>query len=399
MRALLAVITVSLLAPAGAGAATVRVGDPYKPRYPGYSVYGSQDFVYYEADPGERNRLLVSYAGDAQSVTVSDPGAVIRAGESCTSLDEHTARCVARPGGQSSNIQHTQAGLGDGDDEVHTSRPTPFPIGGVSAFGGPGDDLLDGGAGKDELDGGGGRDRLLGGDDSDVLRDGDVSGARGVVRPGPDLLDGGEGRDLVIYSQRTRPVTVNLGSDRPAGERGEGDAVIRVEDVVGTGKADRLFGGEGANELRGRRGADLLVGYAGKAPDPAADADSLDGGPGRDRLLGGDGPDSLRGGLGPDALSCGGEDDQVAEPERGELLKADCERVGLIGLRPERGILVRLATYPLTRSATAFEFDLFCPDDPDGEYILCEARGRHRCWGAGGSITANGSTAPGRRYA
>ena len=66
-----------LLVPAAAPAATVtvRAADRFT------------DEVHYVAAPGEANRLLVSYAGDARSVTVSDRVAVITATGSCTSID------------------------------------------------------------------------------------------------------------------------------------------------------------------------------------------------------------------------------------------------------------------------------------------------------------------------
>ncbi|MGE8356213.1 MAG: S8 family serine peptidase, partial [Microvirgula sp.] len=57
----------------------------------------------------------------------------------------------------------------------------------------------------------------------------------------------------------------------------------QIEDVLGSGFDDRIFGSEAANLLRGGRGDDRLYGNDG--------ADTLEGGPGNDRLVGGDGPD------------------------------------------------------------------------------------------------------------
>ena len=345
------------------------------------------DEVHYVAAPGERNRLLVAYAGDARSVVVSDPGATIAASGSCVAIDAHTARCTARPGARVEWLQSTRAELGDLDDELRTTRPGPAPIGGVVADGGSGDDLLDGGAGSDRLDGGGGRDRLLGGDGLDFLTDGDRDGADADGAPAADVLDGGAGVDEVSYRQRTRGVTVSLVDPGPDGAPSEGDLIGAVEDVTGGAGADRLTGDDGDNFLIGHGGRDLLAGLGSRDPDGFGDR--LDGGEGRDRLSGGDGRDMLRGGGGRDSLRCGRHTDVVGDPRGGELLPRDCELVTYaFGVEDEDTLSLEPRPNATTRTSAAFT--MRCPsfEARGGELSPCrglltlrEATGRRRLLG------------------
>jgi hypothetical protein len=373
-RAAGAAAVVALGLPSGAGAATVHVGTAPEARFAPYGSYAESEAVFYVAAPGERNRLLVAYARDALSVTVTDPGAVVEAGESCVSIDAHTARCRARPDpvGTGPHLQHAEADLGDLDDELRTDRPTPYPIGGVAARGGPGDDLLDGGAGPDELDGGGGRDVLLGGAHGDVLSDGDLSGAEGPLGPASDLMDGGPGRDLVAYAQRTAGVDVDIADARPDGEPGEGDVVRAVEDVAGGEGSDRLRGDGRANLILGGGGADLLVGRD-NPPSRLRSNDQLIGGDGDDRLVGGDGADFLEGGPGLDALSCGPGADTVGDPAGGELVEPLCEEVVFFISEDDS---FALDPYPYVRSRRAVALRFECPtyELDDGEFFPCHGR-------------------------
>jgi Ca2+-binding RTX toxin-like protein len=382
MRRCLALAALMVLAPAaGAEAATVRVAAGTPPEFLGYSTYNRDtEIVRYEAGRGEHNRLLVSYAADAESVTVTDPAARIEAGRSCTSIDEHRARCVAPPGSSNSNLQHTIARLRDLDDEVRTFRSTPYPIGGVVAFGGAGDDLLDGGAGPDELHGGGGHDRLLGGTYEDVLTDGDRSGARGRARPDSDFMDGGVDHDLVTYHHRKRRVTIDLAAET-GGERGERDTVRNLENATGGSGPDRLYGTDEGEVLRGLRGADLLLGRDG--------ADELRGSTGRDRLLGGGG-DHLVPGPRRDSISCGRGPDVVHEATVGELLRRRCELAVFSEVFGGRDVgSIELAPYPSRVSRRAAVFSIGCPvlADDYGEMRPCdgtlELRRRGRLLGTG----------------
>ena len=352
------------LVPELAAAATVTVRlDPDKPF--------ASDEVYYLAAPGERNQLLVAYAGDARSITVTDPGAVIAAQGPCVSLDAHSARCTRRPATQDESLHSTRVDLGDGDDEVSTTRPGPGYIGGVIANGGPGNDRLDGGAGADRLDGGGGRDELYGGAEPDVLTDGDRDGAAGDLAPGPDLLDGGPGRDEVRYARRTTAVRVDIGDRAVGGRQDEGDVVRGFEDVTGGAGDDRPVGNDEANDLVGGAGRDVLIARGG---GDRSFSDTLFGGPGADRLSGGDGPDWLRGGPARDRLSCGRGRDVVRRPGRRELLSRACET-----LRFEFGgddpVSAEVPAYPKAVRGGTATFLFACPRlaSVDGR-VACNGR-------------------------
>jgi Ca2+-binding RTX toxin-like protein len=365
------VVALVLLLSGTASAATVTVA-PDPDSAAGY------DEVRYVAGPGERNRVVVGYAADARSVTVSDPGAVIAASGSCRSVDAHTAVCVKRPQSTVEWLQHTRLELGDLDDELRTTRPTPYPIGGVTADGGPGDDRLDGGAGSDRLDGGGGHDVLLGGALDDVLTDGDAD-----ATAGPDVLDGGAGLDTVSYAQRLRPVAVTLGDDLPDGAPAEGDVARGFENATGGAGDDRLAGDDRANALTGGPGADVLLGRDR--------ADILDGGSGQDRLRGAAGDDRLASGRGRDTVTCGSGRDLVDRPAAGEAMGRDCESLRFtLGADGEDSLTV--PAHPRTRRGGRVTFRMSCPalEAFDGEPSACrgtltvrQAAGPKRLLGSG----------------
>jgi len=387
LTSMAAVVALLMLLPVTAGAAVVLVRPDPDSVYPDEGETSpTDDEVYFAAAPGERNRLLVRYAADALSVTVSDPGAVVTAGQSCTAIDAHTVRCVPRAGGLSTFLQSVRTDLGDLDDEVATTRPGPAPIGGVVAEGGPGDDRLDGGAGPDRLDGGGGTDQLLGGAHTDVLTDGDVDGAVGEAAPGADVLDGGSGDDEVSYRRRTAPVAVSIGDTLPDGAEGEGDVVRGFEDISGGAGADRLVGDDRVNTLAGGDGDDVLIARGGDGF-----GDRLDGGPGIDRLSGGDGPDTLSGGTGVDRLSCGRGTDLVNDPQAGELLNRDCQRVRF-SFGADNENFLSFLPHPRRTDRRSATFRLGCPvfELLDGEPSRCngtvtfrEATGKRRVLGRG----------------
>lgn len=389
----LALVVASLLLPANALAATVRVAEPADAgRFPQPFDNPYTDRVLYEAGPGEGNRLVVAYAGDAASVTVSDPGAVIEAGESCESLDAHTARCVPRAGGGNPNLQDTEVVLGDLDDEVRTTRPTPYPIGGVVAFGGSGNDLLEGGAGSDILDGGGGRDRLLGGASSDLLMDGDRSGRRGELKPNRDVLDGGEDEstDMLSYADRTRGVIVDLlgpgtnSGSLGAGEPRERDLIRGFEDVAGGSGPDRIVTAGEEGRLLGNAGNDVLRARGGGAV-------FFEGGAGRDRLKGYDGDDNFVGGEGLDSLACRAGEDRVHAAVPGELLEPGCETVAFRHSNVGGDYGVEFSPHPVARSSAVVKFLIPCwvEDTQDSANpcsataVLREASGRRRLLGRG----------------
>jgi hemolysin type calcium-binding protein len=382
-----AVIAVLLLVPGLARASEVHIAaspDHAAPCCSYGSDYSDNDSVYYVADPGERNRVVLSSGtgtNQFNDLTVHDPGAVIRAGDHCVSIDQHTARCQGE-----SSLSRPQVHLGDEGDEVRISEAGGL-IPNVYADGGPGDDLLVGGPNHDWLVGGGGHDMLFGGGYNDILDDGDATGAPGDAGPGPDLADGGAGRDLVTYQRRTAPVTVDLGSGGPAGEAGEGDQLRDIENAVGGGASDRLAGTAFDNELRGRGGADVLTGRQGK--------DRIYGGSGRDRIDAGDGDDFLDPGDQADDFSCGLGNDVIVSPApaevigRCELMTFDLTRAA--GARPGEGSeSITLPPHPESTSKTALRFLIACPEPvvDDGISFPCagtlkvrEASGRRRLLG------------------
>jgi Ca2+-binding RTX toxin-like protein len=97
---------------------------------------------------------------------------------------------------------------------------------------------------------------------------------------GTDTLVGGSGLDVVDYSERRNPVTVNLtpgASNAPStgnGVPGENDSIKDVEDINGGLGNDTLTGNAGVNTVFGDRGNDLI--------DPGPGNDSVNGGDGND---------------------------------------------------------------------------------------------------------------------
>ncbi|MGE4440458.1 MAG: cadherin-like domain-containing protein [Desulfomicrobium sp.] len=114
---------------------------------------------------------------------------------------------------------------------------------------------------------------------------------------GADTLDGGdhayawhtpwlytqEGGDTVDYGASTAAVDIDLTRETQSGGHAEGDALIGVENVVGSEYNDSIVGDGASN---------LLVGLVGN--------DTLMGGEGNDTLRGGAGADLIDGGLGWD---------------------------------------------------------------------------------------------------
>jgi Ca2+-binding RTX toxin-like protein len=167
----------------------------------------------------------------------------------------------------------------------------------------------------DQIIGSEGRDLILGGNGNDVL----------TALLGNDLLDGGAGSDTLNLDlgrfAAGRPgglpsryllngATIDLESGEAQAlpvqqldlpneqERFYGRVTLQsVENIVGTGLGDTLYGSSGANRLTGGGGHDLLAGRGGN--------DRLSGDGGDDTILGGAGADVLSGGAGIDTVSYG----------------------------------------------------------------------------------------------
>ncbi|MGO1078941.1 calcium-binding protein [Inquilinus sp. CA228] len=143
-------------------------------------------------------------------------------------------------------------------------------------------DVLRGDGGANALWGGAGDDWLRGEGGDDVLKGGS----------GADILEGGEGMDTADYYASAAAVTVDLEHGRGSGGDAAGDALIGIENVVGSNGADTLTGNGAGNLLQGCDGRD-----------------SLHGGDGDDGLYGSGGYDRLAGGAGRDVLTGGADED------------------------------------------------------------------------------------------
>jgi Ca2+-binding RTX toxin-like protein len=283
--------------------------------------------VYYTADAGEVNNLIISLAGN--SYTLSDPGATITAGPGCTAAG-HVAVCPA------AGIIGLTVSAGDGADGILNNTATPSTL-----SGGDGSDSLQGGAGNDILRGNQGVDSHAGGRGDDFI---DSRGDKGdlvscgldhdVVKADPSDVVSGDCEDVDRGSEPPRPASGHSPTATDLlgpSETGNLDPGACLKDRLGspendaldgTGFGDSLFGVQGNDVLRGLAGDDCLFGgigsdrlYGGKGDDHLFGDDSaaqgvggkdeLFGNSGNDVLVGGAGPDRLRGGRGNDRLSGG----------------------------------------------------------------------------------------------
>jgi hypothetical protein len=239
MRVILIAIIAAAALPAGASAATVLVkpipaGEPEIPA--GYAA------MYYDAEPGEANRLFVRTAPG--TITFHDQGAPVQAGEGCTQRGGHTAVC-RRP--TEFKLAFAAAHLGDRGDRITGDDNVS-----LHAFGQAGDD---------------------------VMRDGDPSHGYGY-----DRFDGGRGTDLVSYRGRTKGLGIDLKLGY-GGSKNEEDDLDRFEDAVGGAGSDAILGTAGANHLIGGGGVDLIRSRDGN--------DRVEGGSGEDYLSCGGGTDRV----------------------------------------------------------------------------------------------------------
>lgn len=110
----------------------------------------------------------------------------------------------------------------------------------------PGEDWIDAGHGNDWLNGSG----------------------------GADSLNGGSGYDIVSYHWSGASIDVDLERAVQSFGDAHGDRLIGIEELAGSGHADRIRGDWASNSLKGNDGDDLLNGAGG--------ADVLTGGGGND---------------------------------------------------------------------------------------------------------------------
>ena len=172
----------------------------------------------------------------------------------------------------------TTNSLWDSDADWSVSSPTCTITGSGTINGTPGNDVICGGPNSDTIDGRGGNDVVLGGGGNDTL----------VGDAGRDTLNGGPGTDTASFDGSTAPVEASLvtGFARRIGTP-EGAALVGIENVTGSDRADTLTGSAGANTLVGGSGADELLGGAGGDRLNARDGikDTVNGGGGSDRCV------------------------------------------------------------------------------------------------------------------
>ncbi len=257
----------------------------------------------YDASPGEANRLTITAPpGTPGDIELRDPAAAVAPGPGCERIDDHGVMCSPRrligpTGPAPAGFAHITGRLGDGADEARLEGGVSAELRGEAGNdvlrGSSGADVIDGGRGRDTLDGGAGRDRFV--EDDENAR---------------DDIDGGVGGDRVDYTNRRRPVSVDLGRGRGA----DRDRLRRVEEVAGGLGADRILGSRGLNTLIGGGGRDLLSGGGGR---DVLDVRELGGAPQADRAR------------------CGPGSDVVNYVAASDRLGRDCERALLQGEQPD----------------------------------------------------------------
>ncbi|WP_281379131.1 S8 family serine peptidase [Chthonobacter rhizosphaerae] len=170
-------------------------------------------------------------------------------GDNLVGGDGHDTADYTRSG--AGVVVNLSSGLGSGGDAAGDV------LSGIEAIVGSGrNDALTGDANANVLTGGAGNDTLAG-----------LAGA--------DRLDGGKGIDTADYTATSVGVTVDLAAGTGSGGDAAGDILVGIENVTGSGHADRLVGSALANVLVGGAGDDILAGRGGA-----------------DRLFGGDGIDT-----------------------------------------------------------------------------------------------------------
>ena len=189
------------------------------------------------------------------------------------------------------------------------------------ATGGGGNDLIYGMGGNDRLSGGDGNDKLFGGSGNDVMTAGngtdemygesgnDTFKFVGGTANGTDWAQGDAGTDTADFSAVTNKMWIDLTFSNveawtynTVGGGTSAMSYLRgIENIIGTGQSDQIYGDGNGNGISGGNGDDFIVGRGGN--------DVLSGDAGYDRLFGDDGNDTLSGGLGVDELYGGNNDD------------------------------------------------------------------------------------------
>ena len=336
-----------LVAPAGADAATVSVGQS-----------GGVSYLLLNDNAGEPNNLVIDDDPiDPSIYTLTDSSSSLSAGAGCAGGGAAVS-CQAAPGfplvqmdlnlgaGDDSLVANTRilsgrppsythaVKAGDGADTITINAGT---WGSVDA--GPGDDQVDASSSSEGvlINGDAGDDTLIGSDFADTISDLILESGSG-----DDTITGLGGADVVHGGPNNDTIDLGAGDDAGRGNGGAdlilgaaGDDVIYggwdspgltgdlADELHGGGGNDRLQGYDGADTLFGEDGDDFLItglyfgtfdGIGGSNPRYAwaGTTDAADGGPGNDDLLGDDGDDQLSGSDGNDRFAGGKENDHLA---------------------------------------------------------------------------------------
>ena len=216
-------------------------------------------------------QLVTGPSHGVLSIDVSSGIFTFAADAAYLGMDAFTVQVTSTLGGVTSSETVTVGiEIGDGTPQIASGT-----AGHDALNGGGGNDVFDGLEGDDVLSGGAGDDSLTGGAGNDLLQGGS----------GTDELIGGDGIDTTSYIGSSAAVTVDLGTGAASGGHAQGDILIGIENLIGSGHGDSLTGDALNNRLEGGDGADTLSGGAGD--------DTLVGGLGADLLDGGDGIDTV----------------------------------------------------------------------------------------------------------
>ncbi len=214
-------------------------------------VLSGRDFVTDTLDGGDGDDVLVGrYGGDILSGGAGIDTIVYT--NSLTGVDVRLFNGLAIGGEANGDIftsieniigSATRTDTLAGDDNAN------------SIWGGGGNETITGRDGMDHLFGEAGNDTLLGGAADDVL----VGGA------GNDTFGGGVGNDTADYSASAAGVTVNLQAGTGVGGDAQGDALVSIENVIGSAFNDVIIGKANAtvNVFDGGAGDDTLTGGLG----------------------------------------------------------------------------------------------------------------------------------------
>ena len=225
------------------------------------SINSSQSNVGIDVNGTPGNDVLVGTVGD-DTVKGFDGNDVLSGLENADTLDggagNDTATYAAAPEGVNVNLdvagfQYTGGAGVDSLISIENLIGTGFA------------DQLSGNALANSLTGDAGNDLLDGG-------------------AGNDVLSGGDGNDTATYARAKGAAVVDLMLTGPQNTGRDGtDILSSIENLIGSGFGDTLWGDDGVNRLVGGDGADKLYGRDGN-----------------DVLIGGAKGDTLTGGLGAD---------------------------------------------------------------------------------------------------